>query len=151
MIFQSTEINMIKSLIAASVMFTTGTAHAETFEVRMLNRGEKGAMVYEPDFLSIVPGDTVRFLSTTPGHNARTIKGMAPDGAVEIKTALGKDAEVIIETPGLYGIKCSPHFGMGMVMLIAVGTNTDPVSMNIPDDLPIRAKKRFEEIISDLD
>jgi len=26
-----------------------------------------------------------------------------------------------LERPGLYGVKCAPHFGMGMVALIAVG------------------------------
>lgn len=30
-------------------------AMAETFEVKMLNRGEKGPMVFEPDFLEIAP------------------------------------------------------------------------------------------------
>lgn len=142
---------MIKILIAASAMLVAVAAQAETFEVKMLNRGEKGAMVYEPDFLRIAPGDTVRFLSTTPGHNARTIEGMAPEGAVEIKTALSKDADVVIETPGLYGIKCSPHIGMGMVMVIAVGASANPADLVIPDALPARAKKRFEEIISGLE
>ena len=35
-------------------------ASAETFEVKMLNRGEKGPMVFEPDFLEIAAGDRGR-------------------------------------------------------------------------------------------
>lgn len=123
-------------------------AGAETFEVKMLNRGEQGAMVYEPDFLRVSPGDTIRFLSTTPGHNARTIEGMAPEGAAEIKTPLGKDADVVIETPGLYGIKCSPHYSMGMVMVIAVGDDAELSELQVPDTVPQRARKRFGEIVS---
>lgn len=113
-------------------------------EVKMLNRGEEGAMVYEPSFLRIEPGDTVTFVSATPGHNARTIKGMAPEGAEEINTPLGKTTTVVIETPGLYGIKCSPHYEMGMVMLIAVGEEADPALLVIPDDVPERARVRLE-------
>jgi len=139
---------MKSSLLAAAAIMLTCQANAETFEVKMLNRGEKGAMVYEPDYLRIAPGDTVRFLSTTPGHNARTVDGMAPDGAAEIKTPLGKDAEVVIKTPGLYGIKCSPHYSMGMVMVIAAGQDADPASLAVPDAAPARAKKRFEEMDS---
>lgn len=139
----------MKSYLPAAVaIMLTCQASAETLEVKMLNRGEKGAMVYEPDFLRIAPGDTVRFVSTTPGHNARTVAGMAPDGAVEIKTPLGKDADVVLETPGLYGIKCSPHFSMGMVMVIAVGQDADPAGLEIPGSVPARARKRFEEIVS---
>ncbi len=139
---------MKRAFIAAAIALSASAVQAETFEVKMLNRGEKGPMVYEPDFLRIAPGDTVRFLSTTAGHNARTVKGMAPDGAEDIKTPLGKDADVVIEMPGIYGIKCSPHFGMGMVMVIAVGDDADPASSPIPDEVPRRARDRFEEIIS---
>ena len=38
-------------------------------------------MVFEPSFVKIAPGDTVRFVSTDKGHNAETIKGMLPEGA----------------------------------------------------------------------
>ena len=29
-----------------------------------------------------------------------------------------------VTEPGLYGVKCKPHFGMGMVALIQVGDDT---------------------------
>ena len=35
-------------LLAAALVFATGAAKAETFEVRILNKGDAGPMVFEP-------------------------------------------------------------------------------------------------------
>ena len=59
---------------------TPALSGAETVEVEMLNRGEKGSMVFEPDFLALQPGDSVKFIATNKSHNAATIDGMVPDG-----------------------------------------------------------------------
>ncbi|WP_281406247.1 hypothetical protein [Aquamicrobium sp. LC103] len=42
-------------------------------------------MVYEPDLVQITPGDTVKFIAVTSGHNAAIIDGMAgvPAQAIE--------------------------------------------------------------------
>lgn len=119
-------------------------AMAETFEVKMLNRGEKGPMVFEPDFLEIAPGDRVRFVPTHKSHNAATIDGMVPEGFEGFKSRINEEFETGFEQPGFYGIKCSPHYGMGMVMLIKVGEATLPDSYKTVD-VPGRAKPRFEE------
>ncbi len=34
---------------------------------------------------------------------------------------MGKDVTVTFTVPGAYGVKCLPHFGMGMVALVVVG------------------------------
>ncbi|MCZ7934984.1 pseudoazurin [Agrobacterium leguminum] len=120
-------------------------ASAETFEVKMLNRGEKGPMVFEPDFLEIAPGDRVRFVPTHKSHNAATIDGMIPEGAEGFKSRINDEFETGFEKPGFYGIKCSPHYGMGMVMLIKVGEATLPQSYRTVD-VPGRAKPRFEDL-----
>lgn len=119
-------------------------ATAETFEVKMLNRGEKGPMVFEPDFLEIAPGDRVRFVPTHKSHNAATIDGMVPEGVKGFKSRINEEFETGFEQPGFYGIKCSPHYGMGMVMLIKVGEAALPQSYKTVD-VPGRAKPRFEE------
>jgi pseudoazurin len=119
-------------------------AMAETFEVKMLNRGEKGPMVFEPDFLEIAPGDRVRFVPTHKSHNAATIEGMVPEGVEGFKSRINEEFETGFEQPGFYGIKCSPHYGMGMVMLIKVGEAALPQSYKTVD-VPGRAKPRFEE------
>src|SRR5690606_28680549 len=55
-------------------------------EVHMLNKGaDKQTMVFEPAFLAIAPGDTVRFIPTDKGHDAQTLPGMLPDGAQAFK------------------------------------------------------------------
>ncbi|QBJ15828.1 pseudoazurin [Agrobacterium sp. 33MFTa1.1] len=120
-------------------------ASAETFEVKMLNRGEKGPMVFEPDFLEITAGDRVRFVPTHKSHNAATVEGMVPEGVEGFKSRINDEFETAFDKPGFYGIKCSPHYGMGMVMLIKVGDATLPQSYRTVD-MPARAKPRFEEL-----
>ncbi|MBB2906938.1 pseudoazurin [Rhizobium sp. RAS22] len=120
-------------------------ASAETFEVKMLNRGEKGPMVFEPDFLEITAGDRVRFVPTHKSHNAATVEGMVPEGVEGFKSRINGEFETAFDKPGFYGIKCSPHYGMGMVMLIKVGDATLPQSYRTVD-MPARAKPRFEEL-----
>ena len=70
---------LVATLVALGVM--GATAGAAEFEVKMLNKGAKGTMVFEPDLLKLAPGDSVRFVPVHKGHNAETIKGMTPDGA----------------------------------------------------------------------
>lgn len=111
----------------------------------MLNRGEKGPMVFEPDFLEITAGDRVRFVPTHKSHNAATVEGMVPEGVEGFKSRINDEFETAFDKPGFYGIKCSPHYGMGMVMLIKVGDATLPQSYRTVD-MPARAKPRFEEL-----
>lgn len=119
-------------------------AHAETYQVKMLNSNETGVMAFEPDYLHIQPGDTVHFIASDPTHNAMTIPNLWPEGAKTVRTPMNQDADVTFQQAGFYGIKCLPHFMLGMVMLIEVGENN--TAAHIPDGLPARAKKRFEEI-----
>ena len=93
------------------------------------------------------PGDTVKFLATTNGHNAASIDGMLPAGAQPFKGKINEEIEVTFTESGLYGVKCLPHYAMGMVMLIQVG-DADPARMQVPDAVPARAKKRFAEIVT---
>lgn len=120
-------------------------AMAETFEVKMLNRGENGSMVFEPDFLEISPGDVVRFVPTHKSHNAATIDGMVPDGVEGFKSKINDEFVTTFDTQGFYGIKCSPHYGMGMVMLIKVGEASLPESYKTID-VPGRAKPRMDAL-----
>lgn len=122
-------------------------ALAETYEVQMLNRNDTGPMVYEPDYLVVQPGDTVRFLATDPGHNAATIAGMIPEGGEKFVGKIDQEIEVTLTAEGLWGIKCSPHYTMGMVMLIQVG-DTPATEADLPDDLPPEVRQRMDEIIT---
>ncbi len=72
-------------------------------------------MVFEPALVKIEPGDTVKFVATDKGHNAETIKGMLPAGAAPFVGKINQDIAVTFDKPGVYGVKCLPHYGMGMV------------------------------------
>ena len=99
-----------------------GSAAAAEIEVRMLDKGTEGVMVFEPALVKIAPGDTVKFVGTSKGHNAETIKGMLPADATPFASKVNQDIAVTFDKPGVYGVKCLPHYGMGMVALIVVGT-----------------------------
>lgn len=107
--------------VAGALVLTAGAQAAE-IEVKLLNKGSEGAvMVFEPAFVKIAPGDTVKFLSTDKGHNAESIKGMLPEGATPFVGKNNEDIAIKFEQEGIYGIKCLPHYGMGMVAMIVVG------------------------------
>ena len=115
---------MRKMLLLAAigaVLGLGGTALAAEVEVRMLNKGAAGMMVFEPALVTIAPGDSVKFVATDKSHNAETIKGMVPDGAKPFAGKMNEDVTVTFDQAGVYGVKCMPHYGMGMVSLIVVG------------------------------
>src|SRR5215217_4819996 len=109
----------------AVLMSVAGAAMAAEVEVKMLNKGAEGMMVFEPALVKIAPGDTVKFVSTDKGHNAETIKGMLPADATAFVGKMGEDVVVTFEKPGIYGVKCLPHYGMGMVAMVVVGAPTN--------------------------
>ena len=97
-------------------------ANAAEFEVKMLNKGAKGAMVFEPDFIKAAVGDTVKFVVVDKGHDAQSVKGMLPDGVEPFKGKVNEEIVLTLTQEGVYGVKCLPHYGMGMVALIVAGS-----------------------------
>lgn len=119
---------MRKGLVLAALLATVafgGMATAAEVEVKMLNKGAEGAMVFEPALVTIQPGDTVKFVATDKGHNAETIAGMVPDGAEAFVGKINEELAITFDKPGVYGVKCKPHYAMGMVGMIVVGKPTN--------------------------
>ncbi len=142
-------LRMIASGLALSAL-VAGAGFAETHEVKMLNKGEEGKMIFEPSFLQIALGDTVLFVPTDKSHNAESVKGMMPEGAEMFKGKVNKDVEATFDIEGVYGVMCKPHYAMGMVMTIEVG-NVDATPDNFFEGrVPKKAKARFEEQLSNL-
>ena len=138
-------------LTSAAVIVALGTmASAETFEVKMLNKGEGGRMIFEPAALRIAVGDTVKFLATDKGHNAESIEGMMPEGAAVFASKINEEIEVTPTKPGFYGVKCKPHFAMGMVMVIAVGDDDVDADSFLEGKMPKKAKASFEKSLNGL-
>ncbi len=104
-----------------SLLALVSGASAEEHVIQMLNKGEKGAMVFQPNLVQALPGDTIKFVPSDKSHNAETIKGMIPGGAEAFKSKMNEEFSVTLQQEGVYGIKCAPHYGMGMVALIVVG------------------------------
>lgn len=140
----------MKAAFAALLIFASaagGIAGAAEVEVKMLNKGAKGAMVFEPDVVKIAVGDTVHFVATDKSHDVMSIAGMLPDGAVAFEGKINEDLTVTFTVPGVYGYKCKPHYGMGMIGLVVVG---DPVNLDAAKAVKQTgvAKKRFAEIFA---
>jgi pseudoazurin len=113
------------AIAAIAALGTVNLAGAAEVEVKMLNKGAEGFMVFEPSLVKVEPGDTVKFVATDKGHNAETIAGMLPEGTAPIHGKIGQDVSVKFDKPGVYGVKCMPHYGMGMVAMIVVGAPTN--------------------------
>jgi pseudoazurin len=125
-------------------------AMAETFEVKMLNKGTDGArMVFEPAFVQAQPGDTIKFIATDRGHNAETVDDLIPAGAEGFTGKINEEIEVTLETEGVYGVICKPHYAMGMVMTIAVGDVEAPGDF-LEGRVPRKARERFQEQLDNL-
>ncbi|MCZ4094229.1 pseudoazurin [Sinorhizobium psoraleae] len=134
--------------ILAAIVLVAGGAFAEEHEIKMLNKGESGAMVFEPAFVKAAPGDTIRFVPADKGHNVESIKGMLPDGVDKFKSKVNEEYVMTVTVPGLYGIKCSPHFSMGMVALIQVGDVPANVEAVKAVKLPKKADERIKAALS---
>lgn len=137
-------IRFAAAALAASLAVAGPAAAARQVEVKMLNKGADGMMVFEPGFVKIAPGDTIKFIAADKGHNAETLPGMAPAGAPGFKGAINQEIIVTFTKPGLYGYHCLPHTGLGMVGLIEVGNagNRDAATAAAAK-LPPLAKKRM--------
>lgn len=135
--------NVTKLILAAAATMALGVvpALAANFEVHMLNKGEAGNMVFEPALTTVAVGDTVTFVPVDKGHNAETIKDMLPEGAEPFKGTISQPVEVTFTVPGVYGVKCNPHYAMGMVALVVVG---DP-SSNLEAAKAVKNPKKAQE------
>lgn len=136
---------LITGSLASLVLATA--AYAENFDVKMLNKGVDGAMVFEPAYVKAAVGDTITFLSTDKGHNAEGIEGMLPEGVEAFKSGMGEDYVLTLTAEGLYGVKCTPHYSMGMVALIQAGA---PVNLDaaVAVTQKGKAKTRFEPLFA---
>lgn len=121
------------SLLVAAALFAcsfAAGAGAEEHVVKMLNANGKGKfMLFDPEVVHAKVGDTVKFVPTNKGHNAETIPELWPEGVEPFKGELNEEIVLEVSKPGIYGIKCLPHYPMGMIGFVVAG-----------DDLPNKAQ-----------
>lgn len=139
----------IVTLITGAVMAVAlaSPAMAKDVQVKMLNKGARGAMVFEPALVKIAPGDTVTFVATDKGHNAEIISTMMPAGATPFKGKMNQNITVKFAKPGVYGYKCLPHYGMGMVGAVIVGNPGSNAGQAKAASHPGKAKQVFASIL----
>ncbi len=111
----------VMTLAAFALLMSASMTLAAEVEVRMLNKGAEGLMVFEPALVKVEAGDTVKFVASDKSHNAESIKNMLPEGAAPFAGKMNEDVAVTFDKPGVYGVKCMPHYAMGMVALVVVG------------------------------
>jgi pseudoazurin len=143
--------NIFKTAIFSAALLAASSLSASAAEhiVNMVNKGADGsAMVFEPSFVRAAVGDTVKFVPVDKGHFAVSLPGMWPEGVAEAKGKPNVDFVVTLDKDGLYGFKCTPHYAMGMIALIQVGSApiTDAVKAT---KIPGPGGKRFEAILAE--
>ena len=123
-------------------------------EVKMLNSGADGIMVFEPAVIKISKGDTVNFVATDMSHNSASLDGMIPAGADSWNGALSQDISITFTEEGVYVYQCTPHAMMAMVGVIQVGeaVNLDTVKAEASQKKSIFVSNtdRLDEYLSQL-
>lgn len=115
--------NKILLSILSTCFFFGVTAQAATHEIKMLNNGKDGIMVFEPAYVKAAKGDTIKFVPTDPAHDVSSVA--IPKGAKAFKGDAGKAVTVKVTTEGVYVYECKAHLPMAMVGVIQVGAPTN--------------------------
>ena len=122
--------NITHKLATLLIMFTlSAPAFAADYEVKMLNNGAGGMMIFEPAVLKASVGDTVKFVATDMAHNSASV--FTPPGATPWKGAMNEEISITLDKPGVYIYECSPHAMMAMVGVIQV---TDGLAFDVSLD-----------------
>ena len=137
---------MYKILLLAGLIFSTNSLIAATVEVEMLNRLGKESMVYSKNIVNIEPGDTVKWLSASKGHNVQFLT--TPGGVDSFKSKLSVDTEYTFTIPGIYLYQCTPHKSMGMIAVVIVGGNKDNLDAISTTRVGGKSKKRLAQILT---
>ena len=134
------------TIIVAALIVSTALAQ-ETHEVELIIEPVEGSPIpqfyFEPAGLFIEPGDTIRFVATSPHHTVTAYHPLqgkplrVPEGVEPFSSPMipvGQTWEYTFTVPGVYDVWCGPHESYGMVMRIVVGEATGP-AMEPPTDL----------------
>lgn len=132
----------------AFMLALAGAGLAAEHEVKMLNKGAAGTMVFEPAYVKAEPGDVIRFVPTDKSHNVEAIKEILPEGVEVFKSKINDAFDLTVTEAGLYGVKCTPHFAMGMVALIQVGDAPANLEAAKTVKLPKKARERMDAEIA---
>ncbi len=116
---------LIKNTLFAVMLVIALPAMSEDHTVEMLSSSNGEMMVFKPAVLKIQPGDTVTWKASNPGHNTASIDAMTADNSLQWNGKINEELTITFTEEGVYGYKCTPHYILGMVGIIAVGDNLE--------------------------
>ena len=132
----------IMKKILLTLMFVMATpVIAADHTVEMLSSSNGEMMVFKPAVLKIAPGDSVTWKATNPGHNTASIAEMTPDASLEWNGKINEELKITFTKEGVYGYKCTPHYILGMIGIIAVGDNL--ANLDASSDFAAAEEKKF--------
>ena len=132
----------IMKKILLTFMFVMATpVIAADHTVEMLSSSNGEMMVFKPAVLKIAPGDSVTWKATNPGHNTASIAEMTPDASLEWNGKINEELKITFTKEGVYGYKCTPHYVLGMIGIIAVGDNL--ANLDASSDFAAVEEKKF--------
>ena len=132
---------IMKKLLLVIVFIITAPVMAADHTVEMLSSSNGEMMVFKPAVLKIAPGDTVTWKATNPGHNTASISEMTPDASLSWNGNINEELKITFNKEGVYGYKCTPHYILGMVGIIAVGN--DLTNLSASSDFATSEEKKF--------
>jgi plastocyanin len=151
------------ALALAPLALVVGMATAQTVhDVEMMIVPVEGRPIpeffFQPVGLLIQPGDTVRFIASSPHHTATAYHRQhvkshrVPDGVEPFSSPIvpvGEVWEYTFTIPGTYDIWCGPHEHYGMVMRIIVGEPGGPGNDPVTDRSPVGVYALAGAVLSD--
>lgn len=94
-------------------------ARAEIHTVQAVDYRDYQSLFFDPQFISIRPGDSIAFTVTNFDHQPQSV--FIPDGARHWQAENGENITVKFDEEGVYIIDCHYHNVMGMAGVILVG------------------------------
>lgn len=130
----------MKKILMTALMALSTTAFAANHEVKMLDSGKDGGMVFEPGFLKAEVGDTVTFKPTHKGHWVQS--RAVPEGVDKFLSKEDEEFTLTLTKEGVYVYVCPPHRMMNMSGIIQVG---NPVNKDAAQAEVDKLEKRATE------
>ena len=131
----------MKKILLTLIFLVATPVIAADHTVEMLSSSNGEMMVFKPAVLKIAPGDSVTWKATNPGHNTASIAEMTPDANLEWNGKINEELKITFTKEGVYGYKCTPHYVLGMIGIIAVGDNL--ANLDASSDFAAVEEKKF--------
>ena len=140
----------MKSLALALTLLSASPVLAAEITVEMLNNKDGEMYAYSQKVVKVAVGDVVTWKATNAGHNAIFVPKAFPEGAAPLDGMMSKDVSYTFEKPGIYMVRCNPHFGLGMLQAVVVGNDMSNLEQVKAASYPGKAKANADAIFVEL-